>query len=42
MRKNVTLKIDEKIYKQYRLEMEKKGMIISRQIENFMKQQINF
>jgi len=40
MRKNVTLKIDAKIYDSYVKSCGKKGMIISRQVENFMQQEL--
>jgi len=41
MKKNVTLKVDEKLYKQFRAYCDKRGLIVSRQFEIFIKQKIS-
>jgi len=38
--KRVTLLIDVKIYEKYREYYEEKGLIISKQIENFMREEL--
>lgn len=38
--KNVTLKIDSKIYDDYRKFCKEKGIIVSKQFENFIKQEL--
>ena len=39
--KNVTLKIDSKIYDEYRKFCKEEGIIVSKQIEKFIKEQLN-
>lgn len=39
--KNVTLKIDSKIYDEYREYCKDKGLIVSKQFENFIKEELN-
>ena len=38
--KNVTLKIDSKVYEEYRKFCREKGLIVSKQFENFIKQEL--
>ena len=38
--KNVTLKIDSKIYDDYREYCKDKGLIVSKQFENFIKEEL--
>lgn len=38
--KNITLKVDEKIYKMYKKYCKKKGLVISRQFEIFVEKQL--
>ena len=38
--KNVTLKIDSKVYDDYRKYCKEKGLIVSKQFENFIKQEL--
>jgi len=38
--KNVTLKVDEKLYEDYRSYCKQKGLIISRQFEIFMEEEL--
>lgn len=38
--KNVTLKIDSKVYDEYRKYCKEKGLIISKQFENFIKEEL--
>jgi len=38
--KNVTLKIDSKVYDEYRKFCKEKGLIISKQFENFIKEEL--
>ncbi len=38
--KNVTLKIDSDIYKEYRAYCRDKGLIVSKQFENFIKKEL--
>lgn len=38
--KNVTLKIDSKVYGEYREYCKEKGLIVSKQFENFIKQEL--
>ena len=38
--KNVTLKIDSKVYDGYREYCKDKGLIVSKQFENFIKQEL--
>jgi len=38
--KNITLKVDEKIYKTYKEYCKKKGLVISRQFEIFVEEQL--
>ncbi len=39
--KNVTLKIDSKVYDEYRKFCKEKGLIVSKQFENFIKEELN-
>jgi hypothetical protein len=39
--KNVTLKIDSKVYDEYRKFCKEEGLIVSKQIEKFIKEQLN-
>jgi len=39
--KNVTLKIDSKIYEEYRKFCKEEGIIVSKQIEKFIKEELN-
>ncbi|MEM3370311.1 MAG: hypothetical protein QW471_01270 [Candidatus Woesearchaeota archaeon] len=39
--KNVTLKIDSKVYEEYRKFCKEKGLIVSKQFENFIKEEFN-
>ena len=39
--KRITLSVDAEIYEKYREYCEKKGLIISKQIENFMREELN-
>lgn len=38
--KNVTLKIDSKVYDEYRKFCKEKGLIVSKQFENFIKDEL--
>jgi len=38
--KRITLSVDAEIYEKYREYCEKKGLIISKQIENFMREEL--
>lgn len=38
--KNVTLKIDSKVYDEYRKVCKEEGLIVSKQIEKFIKEQL--
>lgn len=38
--KNVTLKIDSKVYDEYRKYCKDKGLIVSKQFENFIKEEL--
>ena len=38
--KNITLKVDEKLYDAYKEYCKKKGLVISRQFEIFVEQQL--
>jgi len=38
--KRITLSVDAKVYEKYREYCEKKGLIISKQIENFMREEL--
>lgn len=38
--KRVTLSVDAEVYEKYREYCEKKGLIISKQIENFMREEL--
>lgn len=38
--KNITLKVDEKLYNSYKKYCKKKGLVISRQFEIFAEQQL--
>ncbi len=38
--KNVTLKIDSKVYDEYRKFCKEEGLIVSKQIEKFIKEQL--
>jgi hypothetical protein len=38
--KNVTLKIDSEIYDKYRAYCKDKGLIVSKQFENFIKEEL--
>jgi len=38
--KNVTLKIDSKAYDEYREYCKEKGLIVSKQFENFIKEEL--
>jgi hypothetical protein len=39
--KRITLSVDAEIYEKYKEYCEKKGLIISKQIENFMREELN-
>ena len=39
--KNVTLKIDSKIYDEYRTFCKEEGIIVSKQVEKFIKEELN-
>lgn len=39
--KNVTLKIDSKIYNEYRKFCKEEGIIVSKKIEKFIKEELN-
>ncbi len=39
--KNVTLKIDSKVYDEYRRFCKEEGIIVSKQIEKFIKEELN-
>ena len=39
--KRITLSVDAEVYEKYREYCEKKGLIISKQIENFMRKELN-
>lgn len=38
--KNVTLKVDSKVYDEYRGYCKDKGLIVSKQFENFIKEEL--
>jgi len=38
--KNITLKVDEKLYEQYKFHCKKKGLVISRQFEIFVENEL--
>lgn len=40
-RKNITLKVNTKIYDQYRKYCKKQGLIVSKQVENMMNEVLN-
>lgn len=40
-KKTVSLSVEEEIYEQYRKYCEEKGIILSKQFENFMKEELN-
>lgn len=39
-RKTVALSLDEKIYKKYKKQCKEQSIILSRKVENFMKQEL--
>ena len=39
--KNITLKVSKKVYDEYRALCKKKGLIVSRQVEIMMEEQLN-
>jgi antitoxin component of RelBE/YafQ-DinJ toxin-antitoxin module len=40
-KKIISLSVDEKVYEEYKKICDKKGWILSKQIENFMMEEIN-
>jgi len=40
-KKTISLSVDEDIYEQYRRYCEERGIILSKQFENFMKEELN-
>lgn len=41
MKKNITLKVDSKLYNKYRKHCKDKGFIVSRKFEIFMEETLN-
>ena len=40
-KKTVSLSVEEEVYEEYRKYCEQKGIILSKQFENFMKEELN-
>lgn len=40
-KKTISLSVEEEVYEQYRKYCEEKGIILSKQFENFMKEELN-